>query len=115
MEARRGGPRDWSRVTSSREEWEQFCGRVGMKFVAVAARRVTDRGESVAAAVNATIAETAEEMRRDGAPAELVDMFVADYSAARAHQMALVSDWLEHLGSLEEKPATRRRRLLREP
>lgn len=100
-------PVDWSRVTSSQEEWRQFCGRVGMRFMARATLRVQEHGESIAEAVNATIATEAEDMRQQGAPSGLVEQFVADYSAARAHQMALVSDMLEAHRRIEEIPVAK--------
>lgn len=100
-------PTDWARITSSQEEWRQFCWRVGMRFVARAATRVRDEGQSIAEAVNATIAGEAAEMRSDGAPEGLVAQFVADYSEARAHQMALVSDMLEGWRKVDEIPVTK--------
>jgi len=99
--------RDWSSVTASQEAWQRYCGAVGLKFIAVAVKRVREHGETIAEAVNATIAKTAEDMRRDGAPERLVSMFVEDYSAARAHQMRLVADWIEELRRIDELPGAK--------
>lgn len=104
---------DWSRVTSSEAEWRAFCGAVGLRFLARAARRVTHDGESIAQAVNATIASEADDMRDKGAPPELVERFVLDYTRERAHQMTLVSDWVQSWRGISEgvgaKPSRRKR------
>lgn len=100
---------DWSRVSSSEVEWRAFCSRVGLRFLARAARRVTHDGRSIAEAVNDTIASEADDMLARGAPASLVARFVADYTDARAHQMALVGDWVENWRRIEEIPVTKTR------
>lgn len=98
---------DWASVTASREAWERFCRMVGLRFTAVATLRVRERGETIAEAVNAAIAEEAEDMRAKGAPEPLVTMFVRDYTEARAHQMELVSDYLELWRMGDEVPVTK--------
>lgn len=100
----RPDPGYWSRLASSPQEWQQFCWRVGMRFTARAGMRVIEDGASIAEAVNATIGSEADDLRGLGAPAGLVDAFVRDYSQARAHQMALVSDFVDNWRSIEAMP-----------
>ncbi len=100
-------PAYWSRLASSPEEWRQFCWRVGMRFTARASMRVIDGGASIAEAVNATIETEADDLRALGAPASLVDAFVRDYTEARPHQLALVSDFVDNYRRMEAMPVTK--------
>ena len=100
-------PAYWSLLASSAEEWQQFCTRMGMRFTAWAGMRVIEDGMSIAEAVNLTIETEAEQLRAMGAPASLVDAFVRDYTEARSHQMALVSDFVESMRRVEEIPLTK--------
>ena len=105
--ARRLAPADpayWSLLRSSPEEWQQFCWRVGMGFTARAGMRVIEEGVSIAEAVNAAIESEADDLRSIGAPASLVDAFIRDYTEARVHQMALVSDFVEMWRRVEAMP-----------
>lgn len=104
MKGSQPDPAFWERLRTDPAEWNAYCGRVGLRFIGIAARRVRDTDDALSDAVLWTIEQEARSLEALGAPHELVAMFRRDYGDALVHQMDLVSIHLVMLARFDERP-----------